>query len=654
MRRAEPTNVTQTCLKEICLRAVRKHFSALDFRAVLDLPAPLIRDLLPHLTVCQLDELQPELNQRGISTHSGWAGILQDMYGPNYEVDLHTEERAKHEVMSRLFTLVFYGFTNHFVERNITNLSTSSFLWAAAKCIKHFLLNANFHKPLQRLTAEQQPLLNLLEKHIRSVAVVQSIDVSKRKTQTSLYILHRLLDHGMAKKLVVDVRCPIALAWLLHGRGSQDATPELKSLMLCKRESSISQAAAARADIAGCSAGRETRASEDEDDPVIPFKRSMLDSASQEEESGNWKPGPDFTVDPQVLCRTFSPCDDHSAGACTWGQIDCLEIRECRSVTLRVLNSALPTFFCLRSLTLHSSVTLRESDVLGLARALKQLSESSRSCLTFLNIGVLPNAKLTEMLLDACPKVTSLHVEIQTMMWGTLVQAYHPRTAESDKELPLEKLTVKVAGIRLPTGSSLSQLLTTISESNTCLRSLNLEDMKLSDCLPEIHNLLRDCKLEELRCNDCRLHECSDTEHCLQQLVVALKTVPSLHTLSLARNRLACGGAAVALDVEPFVHKPEAKNVCVLAELFSGPSPSTVKWLDISSNFIRPAELLELAHRLSSHRPPQRLVLDLRRNPGDRDPDTWNAALNKLRPLCALLVGVWKSSDTMVDHISNM
>ncbi|KAF0042469.1 hypothetical protein F2P81_006001 [Scophthalmus maximus] len=572
MRRAEPTNVTQTCLKEICLRAVRKHFSALDFRAVLDLPAPLIRDLLPHLTVCQLDELQPELNQRGISTHSGWAGILQDMYGPNYEVDLHTEERAKHEVMSRLFTLVFYGFTNHFVERNITNLSTSSFLWAAAKCIKHFLLNANFHKPLQRLTAEQQPLLNLLEKHIRSVAVVQSIDVSKRKTQTSLYILHRLLDHGMAKKLVVDVRCPIALAWLLHGRGSQDATPELKSLMLCKRESSISQAAAARADIAGCSAVRETRASEDEDDPVIPFKRSMLDSASQEEESGNWKPGPDFTVDPQVLCRTFSPCDDHSAGACTWGQIDCLEIRECRSVTLRVLNSALPTFFCLRSLTLHSSVTLRESDVLGLARALKQLSESSRSCLTFLNIGVLPNAKLTEMLLDACPKVTSLHVEIQTMMWGTLVQAYHPRTAESDKEL---------------------------------------------------------------RCNDCRLHECSDTEHCLQQLVVALKTVPSLHTLSLARNRL-------------------AKNVCVLAELFSGPSPSTVKWLDISSNFIRPAELLELAHRLSSHRPPQRLVLDLRRNPGDRDPDTWNAALNKLRPLCALLVGVWKSSDTMVDHISNM
>ncbi len=33
-------------------------------------------------------------------------------------------------------------------------------------------------------------------------------------------------------------------------------------------------------------------------------------------------------------------------------------------------------------------------------------------------------------------------------------------------------------------------------ESNHFLRSLNLEDLKLSDCLPEILNLLRDCKLE--------------------------------------------------------------------------------------------------------------------------------------------------------------
>ncbi|XP_039984996.1 uncharacterized protein lrrc41 isoform X2 [Xiphias gladius] len=656
--KADQKNPKEICLKEICFHAVREHFTALGIKAVLDLPTPLITDLLPHLTVCQLDELQPELNQRGVSTYSGWAGILQDMCGPNNAVDFHTEEEAKHEVMRMLFTLVFYGFTNPFVKRNITNLNTPSFLWAAAKCIKHFLLITSLHKPLQSLTAEQRPLLNILEKRIRSVGVSQSIDLSKRKTQTALYVLHRLLDHGVAKKLVVHVQCPIVLAWLLHGRGSQYVNPELKILMHSKKENCISQAVSASADRASCSPGLDTRVSEHKDDQVIPCKRSKLDSVSVKEESGK----ANFTLDPKALCRTFTSCEGPSAEACPSGQIDCLEIRQCGSDSLRVLNSALPTFFCLRSLTLHSFSTLMDSDVLGLARALKQLSESSRSSLTDLNIGVLPYTKLSEILLDASPKVTSLHVEIQTVMWGPHFSPYHPRTAESDmSELPLEKLTVKVAelqtdlhfitsvlrrsphltslhiaGMRLPTGSSISQLLTTLSESNHCLRSLNLEDMKLSDCLPEILNLLRDCKLEELWCNDCRLLEkWSDKEGSLQQLVAALKTVPSLHTLSLAQNRL-------------------AKNVCVLAELFSGSSPSSVKRLDISSNFIQPTELLEFAERLRTHPPPHRLTLDLRKNPGDRDPDTWNTALKRLRPYCVLLVEGWKSTDTMVDHISNM
>lgn len=656
-RRADTRNRQEMCLKETCFKAVRKHFAVLGIEAVLDLPTPLVKDLLPHLTVCQLDELQPALNQRGISTHSGWVGVLQDMCGPNHVIDLNTEEEAKHEVMRMLFTLVFYGFTNPFVKRNITNLSSPSFLWAAAKCIKHFLLTTSMHKPLQSLTAEHRPLLNLLEKRIRSVGVSQSIDLSKRKTQTALYVLHRLLDHGVAKELIVHVQCPIGLAWLLHGRGSHYVNPELKNLMQ-SRADCVTQATSARIGGASLSPGYGTRASEDQDE-VTPCKRSKLDPVSvEEEECGK----ANFTVDPQLLCQTFTPCDGPSAGACPWGQINCLEIRQCGSDSLRVLNFALPTFFCLRSLSLHSFSTFRDLDVLGLARALKQLSESSRSSLTDLSISALPYTQLMEILLDAVPHVTSLHVEIQAVMWGPRFSPHHPRTAEADMpELPLEKLTIKVAelqtdlhfitsvlrrsprltslhvaGMRLPTGSSQSQLLTTLSESNHFLRSLNLEDLKLSDCLPEILNLLRDCKLEELRFSDCRLLEkSSDKEESLQQLVAALKTLPSLHTLGLAQNRL-------------------AKNVCVLAELFSGSSPSSVKRLDISSNFIQPAELLEFAKSLRTHCPPQRLTLDLRKNPGDRDSDTWSTALKRLRPFCVLLVEGWKSTDSMADHISNM
>lgn len=647
----------ELCLKDLCFAACSEHLAALGSEAVLGLPTALIKDLLLHLTVCQLDELQPALNQRGISTRSGWIRVLQDICGPNHGLDLHTEEEAKYKVMRSLFTLVFYGFTNNFVKRNYANLNTPSLLWAAAKCMRHFLLTSGI-EPLQSLTAEQRPLLNLLEKRIRSVSVSQSIDLSNRDAQTALYILHRLFDHGEAKELVVHMQCPIILSWLLHGRGSQYMNSELKELMHSRKASCTSQTASTSADVDSCRRGLETKSSEDEDNQVTPCKRSKLDSVSMGE-------GPrkaDLTVDPQGLCQTFTPCQGPSAGTCPWGQITCLEMRECGSDCLRVLNSALPTFFCLCSLTLHSFSTFREMDVLGLARGLKQLTDSSRSSLSDLSISVLPYTKLVEILLDASPNLTSLYVEIQTVIWGPLFSSHHPRNAGSDiSELPLEKLTVKVAelqtdlrfiisvlrrsphltslhvaGMRLPSGSSQSHLLTTLSESNHSLKSLNLEDLKLSDCLPEILNLLRNCKLEELRLTDCRLLEkCSEKEESLHQLVAALKSVSSLRTLSLAQNRL-------------------AKNVCVLAELFSGPSPSLVNRLDISSNFIQPADLLKFAEEFRTHCPPHCLTLDLRKNPADRDCDTWNNALRRLRPFCVLLVEGWKSTDTMVDHISNM
>lgn len=263
--------------------------------------------------------------------------------------DFLTEEAAKHEVMRALFTVVFNGFTNTFVNRNITNLNTPSFLQAAAKCIKHFLLFTGMHKPLQSLTAEQRPLLNLLEHCIRSVGVSQSADLSKKKTQTALYVLHRLLDHGVAKELVVHVKCPLMLAWLLHGRGSQYVNRKLKKLMHSKRANRVSQAVSTSADEASCSPGLETL--DTQDDEATPCKRLRLDSVCVEEAGS----GTDLTVDPQVICRAFTPCAGPPAEACPWGKIEHLEIRQCGSDSLTVLNSALLTFFCLRSLTLHST-----------------------------------------------------------------------------------------------------------------------------------------------------------------------------------------------------------------------------------------------------------------------------------------------------------
>ncbi|KAM7012317.1 uncharacterized protein lrrc41 [Tautogolabrus adspersus] len=648
----------QRNLKQVCFRAVRTHFDAIGPEGVLGLPTPLITDLLPHLTICQLDEIQPALNQRGISTYAGWIGILLDMCRPEQAVGLHTEEEAKHEVMKWLFTFVFYGFTNPFVKRNITNLNTPSFLRAAAKCLTSFTLLGSpaSHKKLQWLTAEQRPLLNLFEKRMKTVKIVSNaMDLSKKSNQTVLYIFHRLADHGVADRVLVHSDCPMLLAWILYGRGTQYVSPELMNLMHTKKASRISQDTSVGEGGASCSSGLVSSASEDREDEATPCKRQKFSFVSSEKEEEEKSGSANVVVDPQILCQAFAPCDGPSVGTCPRGQIECLELNNCRSDSLRVLTAALPTFFCLRSLILHSSSTFTDSDVFSLAKALRRLSESSRSSLTDLSISALPYAKLMEILLNASSKVKSLHVEIHTVVPCS-------RITESDtQELPLEKLTIKVtevqtdmqlftsllrrcpnlttlhvAGMRLPTGSSQKRLLTTLSESNHHLKILHLEDMKLSDCLPEILNLLKVCKLEELRLNDCRLLEkWSDKEESLRQLVTAVKKVPSLHTLSLAQNRL-------------------ARNVCVLSELFSGSSPSSVSRLNISSNFIQPAELLEFAETLKTHRPPHRLTLDLRKNPGDRDPDTWDTALKRLRPFGVVLVEGWVSTHTMADHISNM
>ncbi|KAM9848526.1 uncharacterized protein lrrc41 isoform 2-T2 [Aulostomus maculatus] len=551
----KPDYGNQMCLKKMCFQAVRKHFAAVSTEAVLDLPTALIKDLLPHLTVCQLDELQPSLNRKGISTYSEWVGILAEMCKRDRVLDFHTEEEAKHEVMRRLFTFVFYGFRkglglrNGFVNRNAANLNTPSFLWAAANCIRRFLVIASLHEPFHRLTAEQRPVLNLLEKHVRIVDVSQ-FDVSKKKTQAVLYVLHRLIDHGAAKELIVDGQCPIMLVWLLHGRGSQYVDSKLVNLMHSK--CCTSQTPPSGADGAMCTSSFETKTSDDMDDKGIPCKLSKLDNVEVDES--------DLTLDPQVLCQAFTPCDGSPAGVCSWGQIESLEIRQCSPENLRVLNSSLPTFFSLRSLTLHSISTFTDLDVFDMARALKQLSESSSNSLVDLSISVLPHIELMDSLLDASPNLTSLCVKVQTFFWAPHF-AVHP----AESELRIEKLTIKVAqvptdldyvtsvlkrsphlaslhvaGLRPLTGSSQSQLLTTLAESNRSLRSLNLEDLNLSECLPEILKLLKAHTLEELRLNDCRLLEkWTDKQEGLQQLVAALKAVPSLHTLGMAQNRLA-------------------------------------------------------------------------------------------------------------------
>ncbi|KAK0137485.1 Leucine-rich repeat-containing protein 41 [Merluccius polli] len=660
-------------LKRTCLHVASRHVAHMDTEALIGLPVSLVQDLLPHLSIYDLIRLQPALNQRGtplrcyihnhhqiqthtgldlhtrlgrISTHSAWVLILQDIKGAHRVLDLHSEDGSKQEAMDTCFQLMFYGFKYKGVAKQIFNVNITTLFLVMAKYIKRFYLRPS--QFLQTFAKEQRALLTILEGSVGVVDVKHHKDLLKAESQFALYVLHRLVDHGQAKELIIYGLDPAMLNWILQDRGSQHAHHHQQQQQQQPSVHRSNPTAAAAAD----------NSADTEEGGVAPCKRPKLDVRLGEPEAETLR----SPVEPELLCQAFALYGSCLSGSCPRGQICSLQIRECGRSTLGVLVPFLPTWLCLRSLTIQSCWIFRVTEVQLLATSLKQLGQTSSSSLVDLSVAVLPQTALMERLLDACPGLHSLSLEIHPLEVdpGPHGTGVTPEPAVL-QELSLKKLSVKVpqvladihsitavlkhsphltslhiSGIRLPTSSSHREILSSISEFNHRLRTLHLEDINLADCHQDILNLLRNCMLEELSLKDCRLLEkCSDRESYLQQLMDSLKKVRSLRSLCLSQNRL-------------------AKSAPALAELFTGSPSSAVKRLDISSNFIQPAELLELGQRLQTHPPQQRLTLDLRKNPWDRDRETWHDALRTLRPLCDFLTDGWKSRNTMADHISNM
>ncbi|XP_024114478.1 leucine-rich repeat-containing protein 41 isoform X1 [Oryzias melastigma] len=628
----KPENPRTWSLKERCLRATALSFPALRNAAVLDLPTDLLQDLLLHLNVCQLNDIQASLNHRGISTYSAWFAILIEMNSFNHAVDFTSVETVRHEVMRLLFQRVFYS-VDRGLPRAASNVDPSLLLQASAMSADYLILG-NGCKDFERRISEWRPLLKILEERVKRVCI--SEPTWRSETITTWCVIHRLLDHGVATELVFHSPCPTILARLLQRRGSHQPEQDGELQSPCLQ--------------GGCS--------ESQCGNAPPCKREKMETVSME---GSSCGGPTLPLVPRFLCRRFSQVDSPVKEACPRGRIHYLEVRHCKPESFKILTSVLPTFSSLRSLTLYSITSFSKKDVLDLASALRR--RCCASPITHLNVGALPEAKLIAVLLESSPSLKSLHVDIQAVVQSLPSSPAPLRTPEPQlpAELPLEELTVQVselssdlsvlmsvlrrsphltslsvAGIRLPPPLRLDQLLSTLTECNRRLRKLHLKDLKLFDCLPEVLKLLRSCSLEELDLIDCRLLERSkDKDYSLQMLVDTLKTLPSLHTLRLTRNRL-------------------AGSVHALAELFSGPRPSSLKRLDISFNFIQAADLMEFADRLEAFHSPPGLILDLRRNPVHFDRDTWEAATLKLRPLTLLQEEGWSPRLMMADHVSNM
>ncbi|KAG8436970.1 hypothetical protein GDO86_007885 [Hymenochirus boettgeri] len=181
----------------------------------------------------------------------------------------------------------------------------------------------------------------------------------------------------------------------------------------------------------------------------------------------------------------------------------------------------------------------------------------------------------------------------------------------------------------------LKNMLHILAEYNRALRRISFHDMKMMDVHNEIFLLLNSPCLEEIKFSFCRLFE-RGSEEFLPGFVDVLKRNPSIKTLKLCGNRLGNDGLAA------------------LADIYSEDSLSSVQYLDVSSNLIRPEGLLLFAKKLEQCRKIKLRHLSISQNLLDRDPVMAKEALQCLEGVCCVVSDNWDSAQAFADHVSVM
>ncbi|XP_043097769.1 leucine-rich repeat-containing protein 41 isoform X1 [Puntigrus tetrazona] len=605
-------------LVQMCILKVAHNMDVLE-RKVTNLPVSLLKDLLPHLNIYYLDRIETAAATKGVSTSVIWAAIWRDL-DQSWRWRLKSalpDQDWKQRCLERLFHMVLFAQVRQ-AGPYLSELSDSSILSMTVKHVRVLSLHTSSRNICRLASVDLRPILSSLEEGVTSLKLLDVITLFKHGRKHVFFILHRLLDHGSVREVVLR-RNPDSsfLSWLASRRRGPQLTVSAAS-------------EASRSD--GCES--ESRGSAEPEEPAA--KRLALDV------EGN----------PELLCGEVWSSSS-AADRCPEGQIQSLDLEVSKCEILSTVAHILPTWLCLRTLHLHSDWLISEQEMSVLVESLRGLFLKPGCSLTDLSVSHVSGHTHLMSLLRACPTLLSLCLEICPPADRSTQTAQ--RRATENRELCLEKLTVKSTGPMrvacfLPfltsapklnslqfTGIHLSQrFFHTLTGSTPSLKVLKLQDINLSDYHQEILQLLEHSPLEELSFRDCRLlDKCAVKKDFLLPFVEALKGISSLRTLTLSQNRLATS------SIE-------------MAELFSGCRPSKITKLDLSSNFILPAELLEFAQLLETYRPVQRLTLDLRFNPLDRDPELKGQALRKLIPYCNILTDDWDSRSTMADHVSVM
>lgn len=453
---------------------------------------------------------------------------------------------------------------------------------------------------VQRLASDElRPILATLEKGVRTLRLLDTKALLKHIKSDLFLILHRLLDHGSVIKLVM------------------------------KRTS---------------------------DSHVFRWLMSRCKSSSWIDEGPSASKCPRLEMHEIVYSKFCPSCGSNST--CPERQIYSLDLE---LFSLSTVFRLLPSWLSLRTLHLCATQIVCRKEVVELVECLRKLFLNPHCSLKDLSLGNMYVQGHLASLLISCPTLHTLSLEISLRWDSSSSSSSSSITTTSsmhftpNTQLSLEKLILKAVENQTiveclpavlqhaPNLSSLHitgirhahSLLRTLPKSNPFLKVLLLEDVNLADCHHEIISLLQNSMLEELSLKDCRLLEkCTEKKDFLVPFITSAKNLRSLCSLSLSQNRL-------------------ASSVVQIADLFLE-NPGNIIKLDLSSNFILPADLLDFSRRIEAYDPPQRFTLDLRFNPLNRDPVLKSQALQILLRFSEVLTDEWDFRSAMVDHISVM
>ncbi|XP_038268076.1 leucine-rich repeat-containing protein 41 isoform X1 [Dermochelys coriacea] len=512
-----------------------------------------------------------------------------------------------------------------------------------------------------------------------SAKVLQEADPDSQTVKTPM--LCGLRSHPLQNLACQDINCKVPPEYYNIKVESSPSLPKRSSVSPAFRKPYRQFKTAVGRKRRCTRRNRRTRAdSEDLYDFVFAVAReeeetaeSVYESNAQEGESiDGWAPSPaDAPSFEGVGCT-----EGGSIGilplkvACRFRSVSTLELFSIPLTgdTCRALGNLLSSWASLEKLVLsYNGLGANIFCILSGLRALSHRRDCSLHVVRVSDVfSYIPSVELVRSILTAFPRLHTLSVsfDLKNQLEGNRPEG----RSSSEAEIPescLEQLEIRFPREPLQTSlllpvlkasRSLQQLsldsatiscplefgllLQALKECNPGLKRLSFHDVNLADYQKEVLLLLQDPVLQEITFSFCRLFESCTTEF-LSNIIKIVKRNSTLKSLKLPGNRLG------------------NHRLVALADIFSEDSSSSICQLDVSSNCIKPAGLLEFAKKLESHilqRGGQVTFTHLRlfQNWLDQDAATAREALRRLRAVCSVVSNTWDSSQAFADYISVM